>query len=218
MTDWGSWGWPALSLLGAYHGVNPGMGWLFAVALGIQERTGRAVWRALLPLAVGHGLAIGAVLILAALAQVVLPLRTLKIAVAVTLLVFGVYRVARHSHSRWGGMHVGFRDLTIWSFLVAWAHGAGFMVVPIVLGMSAAMPAGDVAATRHHLQMGMASGPWTAFTATLVHTTGYLLVTGLIAWVVYARLGLALLRKAWLNLDLFWAVALILTGGLALLI
>ena len=217
MTDWGSWTWPALTLLGAYHGVNPGMGWLFAVALGIQERTGRAVWRALLPLAVGHGLAIGAVLILAALAQVVLPLRSLKIAVAVTLVAFGVYRVARHSHSRWGGMHVGFRDLTIWSFLVAWAHGAGFMVVPIVLGMSAAMPAGDLAATRHHLQMGMAGGSWTAFTATLVHTTGYLLVTGLVAWVVYARLGLSLLRKAWLNLDLFWALALILTGGLALL-
>ena len=217
MTDWGSWTWPALTLLGAYHGVNPGMGWLFAVALGIQERTGRALWRALLPLAVGHGLAIGAVLILAALAQVVLPLRSLKIAVAVTLLVFGVYRVARHSHSRWGGMHVGFRDLTIWSFLVAWAHGAGFMVVPLVLGMSAAMPAGDLAATRHHLQMGMAGGSWTAFTATLVHTTGYLLVTGLVAWVVYARLGLSLLRKAWLNLDLFWALALILTGGLSLL-
>ena len=217
MTDWGSWTWPALTLLGAYHGVNPGMGWLFAVALGIQERTGRAVWRALLPLAMGHGLAIGAVLILAALAQVVLPLRSLKIAVAVTLVAFGVYRVARHSHSRWGGMHVGFRDLTIWSFLVAWAHGAGFMVVPIVLGMSAAMPAGDLAATRHHLQMGMAGGSWTAFTATLVHTTGYLLVTGLVAWVVYARLGLALLRKAWLNLDLFWALALILTGGLSLL-
>jgi hypothetical protein len=217
MIDWGSWTWPALTLLGAYHGVNPGMGWLFAVALGIQERTGRAVWRALLPLGVGHGLAIAAVLILATLAQVVLPLRTLKIAVAVTLLVFGVYRVARHSHSRWGGMHVGFRDLTIWSFLVAWAHGAGFMVVPIVLGMSAAMPAGDLAASRHHLQMGMAGGSWTAFTATLVHTTGYLLVTGLVAWVIYARLGLEFLRKAWLNLDLFWALALILTGGFALL-
>jgi hypothetical protein len=216
MTDGGSWAWPALSLLGAYHGVNPGMGWLFAVSLGIQEKSGRAVWRALFPLAVGHGLAIGAVLVLAALAQVVLPLRTLRIAVAAMLFAFGLYRVVRHTHPRWGGMQVGFRDLTIWSFLVAWAHGAGFMVVPIVLGMSHGASAGVLAAAPHHLQMGMPGMSWIALTATLVHSLGYLLVTGLIAWVVYAKLGLALLRSAWLNLDLLWAVALILTGGLAL--
>ncbi len=205
-----------MSLLGAYHGVNPGMGWLFAVSLGMQEKTGRAVWRALLPLALGHGLAVGTVVLVAALAQVVLPLRTLKMAVAAMLFAFGLYRVARHSHPRWGGMQVGFRDLTIWSFLVAWAHGAGFMVVPIVLGMSAGAAAGQSAMTTHHLQMGMPGMSWSVLAATLAHSLGYLLITGLVAWVVYEKLGLALLRKAWLNLDLLWALALVVTGSLTL--
>lgn len=216
MSDGGVWGWPALSLLGAYHGVNPGMGWLFAVSLGMQEKTGRAVWRALLPLALGHGLAVGTVVLVAALAQVVLPLRTLKMAVAAMLFAFGLYRVARHSHPRWGGMQVGFRDLTIWSFLVAWAHGAGFMVVPIVLGMSAGAAGGESAMTTHHLQMGMPGMSWSVLAATLAHSLGYLLITGLVAWVVYEKWGLALLRKAWLNLDLLWALALIVTGSLTL--
>lgn len=216
MSDGGAWVWPALSLLGAYHGVNPGMGWLFAVSLGMQEKTGRAVWRALFPLALGHGLAIGTVVMVAALAQVVVPLRTLKIAVAAMLFAFGLYRVARHGHPRWGGMQVGFRDLTIWSFLVAWAHGAGFMVVPIVLGMSAGAAAKESAMTPHHLHNGMPGMSWSILAATLVHSMGYLLVTGLVAWVVYEKLGLALLHRAWLNLDLVWALALIVTGSLTL--
>ena len=57
--------WKAMLVLGAYHGINPGMGWLFAVALGMQQRSARGVWRALPPIALGHALAVGAVVLVA---------------------------------------------------------------------------------------------------------------------------------------------------------
>jgi hypothetical protein len=191
------------------------MGWLFAVALGMQEQSRRAVERSLLPIALGHGLAIGLVVLLASLVRIVLPLAYVKVLVACVLFSLGLYRLFRHRHPRGGGMRVGFRDLSIWSFLMASAHGAGFMVLPVVLGMSS----GDSAATEHHRHMmnGGAS-PWTNLSATLVHTAGYLLVTGLVALLAYEKLGVAFLRKGWFNLDLLWAIALIATGGLTLLI
>lgn len=209
------WGWPALFLLGAYHGVNPGMGWLFAVALGLQEKSGRAVWKALLPITAGHALAIAAVIVLAWLLDAVLPLQTFKIIVAVILFALGIHRLRRSWHPR-GGMQVGFADLTIWSFLMASAHGAGLMVLPILFGMSAAGGGGNPNPSHSHL--GVLSGPGAGALAVVVHTLGYLLTTGLVAWVVYRKLGLALLRKAWLNLDLLWAGALIVTGFFLLLI
>jgi len=201
------WGWSALFLLGAYHGMNPGMGWLFAVALGMQENSTRAVYRSLVPITAGHALAIGAVILLAGVVQIVLPLRYIKIAVAGALLSLGAYRIVRSRHLRWGGMQVGFRDLTIWSFLMASAHGAGLMVLPVVLAMRAA-PAG------HHMHT--FADPMTGVWATLVHTLGYLTLTAAVALVVYQKLGLALLHKAWFNLDLVWAIALVVTGLIAL--
>ena len=218
MSEGASWAWPALLLLGAYHGINPGMGWLFAVALGMQEGSRRAVGRSLLPIALGHGVAIGLVVMLAGLVQVVMPLAYLKIPVAVILFAFGLYRLLRGRHPRWGGMQVGFRDLTIWSFLMASAHGAGFMVLPILLAMPAGEHAGHSLLGNCHLGTSAFQGPLPILLATLVHTLGYLLVTGLVAWLVYEKLGLALLRKAWLNLDLVWAIALMVTGCLTLLI
>ena len=115
-------------------------------------------------------------------------------------------------------MQVGFRDLTIWSFLMASAHGAGFMVLPVLLAMPAGEHAGHALVESHHLGASAFQGPLTSLLATLVHTLGYLLVTGLVAWLVYEKLGLALLRKAWLNLDLIWAFSLMATGCLTLLI
>ncbi len=114
-------------------------------------------------------------------------------------------------------MQVGFRDLTIWSFLMATAHGAGFMVLPVLLGMSAGASAGD-AASGLHLPLSTLGGPVTTALAVVVHTGGYLLVTGVVAWIIYWKLGLALLRTAWLNLDLVWAVALMATGCFTLLL
>src|SRR5579875_586377 len=207
--------WPvlALVLLGAYHGINPGMGWLFAVALGMQEQSGRAVWRSLVPIGAGHALAIGTVVFLVALAGLALPLSSLKVAVAVILFALGIYRLIRHRHPRFGGMQVGFRDLTIWSFLMASAHGAGLMVLPVLMEMST-----SAHAAAHHVHAAMAGSAAGNLLAIAVHTAAYLAVTGLIAWAVYARLGLALLRKAWVNLDMIWCIALIVTGCFVLLV
>jgi hypothetical protein len=211
-----SWGWPALFLLGAYHGINPGMGWLFAVARGMQEHATRAVARALIPITLGHALSIGLVVVLAGLIQIVLPLGYVQIVVAIALISLGIFRLLRRKHFAWGGMQVGFRDLTFWSFLMASAHGAGLMVLPIVLHASSsnAMPA----AHQHHMDMAAGVGAWTGIAATLVHTLGYLSVTALIALLVYRKFGLSLLRKGWFNLDLVWAVALIVTGCVALVV
>jgi hypothetical protein len=218
MTHFSLWPWAALFLLGAYHGINPGMGWLFAVALGLQKKSAAAVWQSLVPIAVGHFVAIGLVLAAAVLAGAVLPLRYVKIAAACVLLAFGLHRLVRKSHPRWGGMQISFRDLCIWSFLMASAHGAGFMLLPILLKMSALRAAADTGDSAHHLHALGFAGPWTATTALFVHTLGYLLVTGLIAFVVYEKFGLEVLRRAWVNLDLIWAVALIATAGFTLLI
>jgi hypothetical protein len=205
------WAWGALFLLGAWHGVNPAMGWLFAVALGLQKQSGRAVWQALVPIAAGHVLAIGVVVAVAVIAGGVLPLHYAKILVAILLFGFGVYRLVKKGHPRFGGMQVGFRDLTVWSFLMASAHGAGFMLLPVLLGMST-LGAG------HDMHAMSFPGPAAEVMAVVVHTLGYLLVTGAIAWIVYAKVELAILRKAWVNLDIIWAVALIATAGLTILI
>jgi len=204
-----SWGWPALFLLGAYHGVNPGMGWLFAVARGMQEHATKAVARALIPITLGHALSIGVVVAVAGLIRIVLPLGYVQIVVAIALISLGIFRLLRRKHIAWGGMQVGFRDLTFWSFLMASAHGAGLMVLPIVLHT---MPAGD----QHHMDMAAGGGVWTGIAATLVHTLGYLSVTAVVALLVYRKFGLSLLQKGWFNLDLVWAVALIVTGCVAL--
>jgi hypothetical protein len=243
-----SFSWVWLFGLGALHGLNPGMGWLFAVALGLQERSARAVWRALLPLGAGHALAIAAAVVPAALIGLVLPVAALKWLVAAALLAFALYRIWRPRHLHFGGMRVGLRDLTLWSLLMASAHGAGLMVLPLLLPeqdavvvIHAAAPAAGVAGAglrgHHDHHAGLVNAPRrdavekatgrlpsvdgatygevsrvTALSATFVHTAGYLVVTGLLAFVVYAWAGLRLLRAAWINLDLIWAGALAATA------
>src|SRR5580658_4525551 len=184
--------WSTLFLLGAYHGINPGMGWLFAVARGMQEHRTRAVAWSLPPIALGHALAIGVVVLIFQLAQVAVPLMYIRIGVAVALVGLGVYKLVRSRHFRWGGMQVGFRELTIWSFLMASAHGAGLMVLPVVL-------AGPH--VHHHAAAQGAAGAW----ATLIHTLGYFTVTASVALLVYQKFGLAMLRRSWFNLDLIWS-------------
>ena len=218
MTENTLWAWLALLLLGAYHGINPGMGWLFAVALGMQEKSSIAVWRALPPIAAGHALAISAVVIFAALLGIALPLGTLKFVVAGILVTLGLYRLFRHGHPRGGGMKVGFRDLTTWSFLMASAHGAGLMVLPILLKISPALNAAGTHPGASHAQHAVLSGTATNLLAVTVHTAAYLVVTGVLAWLVYKKLGLTLLRKAWVNLDLVWCFALLATGCFVLLV
>jgi hypothetical protein len=205
--------WAALLLLGAWHGVNPGMGWLFAVALGMQEGRGRAVWRALPPLAVGHGVAVLQAVIVGVLLGAVLPREALKWLVAAMLAAFGAYKLLRSSHPRFGGMKASWMDLAIWSMLMATAHGAGLMVVPFAL--EPAMAADHGAHAGHAMAASAGIGPLSAggIGATLLHTLGYIGITGVIALVVYHWAGLRQLRRVWLNLDLVWAVALIGTAA-----
>jgi hypothetical protein len=196
-------------LLGAYHGINPGMGWLFAVALGMQEQKGSAVAKSLLPIALGHALAIGSVVMAAAFLGKALPLLTIRYSVAALLVGLGIFSLVSHWHPRWVRMRVGFRDLTAWSFLMASAHGAGLMVLPVLLRST------TVEAHTHavgHCHMSSTASPLAGILATGIHTVGYLAVTGLVAWAVYRKLGLAILRKAWFNFNLVWGAALVATG------
>jgi hypothetical protein len=200
----------SIVLLGAFHGINPGMGWLFAVALGPQAGSGRAVLRALGPLALGHALAIAAALAVGAALGIVLPLAWLRWIAAGALCAIGVFSLLRHMHPRGGGMLVGPKDLTVWSFLVASAHGAGLMVLPFALRL--VEPSVDSAHAHNLTMTTVASGQAAGVVATLLHTASYLAVTGAIAWLVYKKLGLRLLRSAWINLNQIWAVALIVTA------
>jgi hypothetical protein len=212
------WPWLTVFGLGIFHGINPAMGWLFAVALGLQEQKRGAVFRALPPMVLGHALSIGIIIAVVLLARVSLPDRTLKIAAAAILFAFGLYRLLRSRHPSWVGMRVGFGDLTLWSFVMASAHGAGLMLVPLFL------PSSTAGETHHHSSHQMHgwafanfSAPSLLMTAVAVHTLGYLLTTALIAIVVYEKLGVAILRRAWINIDLVWMLALMITGVFILL-
>ena len=212
--DMGSTALWLMLLLGAYHGVNPGMGWLFAVALGMQEQKGSAVAKSLVPIAFGHALAIGSVVMIAAFVGLALPLLTIRYCVAALLVGLGIFSLVSHWHPRWVRMRVGFRDLTAWSFLMASAHGAGLMVLPVLLSSSTVEAHAHMAGQSH---MPPTASPVTAVVATGIHTVGYLAVTGLVAWAFYRRLGLVFLRKTWFNFNLVWAAALVATGLFTLL-
>lgn len=197
--------------LGAFHGINPGMGWLFAVALGLQDRDRRALWRAIAALAAGHALAIGAAIVVFKSAERVIDDAVVRAVIAAALVALGVSRLVRSRHPRAGGMRVGFAGLTGWSFLMASAHGAGLMVLPFVM----AAPAAASAHAHHAHGMTAGTGALSVASATLLHGMGYLAATALVAWVVYEKLGVLLIRRAWVNLDVLWAGALVATGLVA---
>jgi hypothetical protein len=207
-----SWPWAILLLLGAYHGLNPAMGWLFALALGLQEKHRSAVVRALFPIALGHALAIAAAIMVLDFARNIVSLHALKWVVAAIIAAMGIYRLLRASHPRGAGMRVGGRELVAWSFLMASAHGAGLMLMPVLL-------------THPTLGMSHAMGPpmegsaWSSLRvllfATFLHTSAMLLVAGILAMVffeLYDKVGLRILRHGWLNFDLLWAVALLIAA------
>jgi hypothetical protein len=220
----GLWPWLTLFGLGAFHGINPAMGWLFAVGLGLQEQNRIAVLRALPPIALGHALSIGTIIAAVLLARVTVPPPALKVAAATVLFAFGLYRLFRSRHPTWVGMRVGFGDLTLWSFVMASAHGAGLMLIPLFLKSSPqtrAPHAGPMALHMHptcSLEFANFNTPSLLTSSVAVHTLGYLLVTGLVAMLVYEKLGVGMLRRAWFNLDLFWMLALMITGIFVLLL
>jgi hypothetical protein len=218
------WPWVMLCLLGAYHGLNPGMGWLFALALGLQEKRRAAVVKALLPIALGHAAAISVVLIALHFAQDALPHRAVRIATAAILFSLGFYRLFRSSHPRGARMKAGSKDLFYWSFLMASAHGAGLMLAPVFLAQSMLgmdhSPLGAHAIHGTHAIPVLAS-PAVLALAVVLHTLSLLLVAGALALLFYQsyeKFGLSLLQRTWLNFDLLWAIALLVAAVLALLL
>lgn len=211
------WPWITLALLGAYHGANPGMGWLFAVALGLQEKSGRAVMRALVPIAVGHAASVGLTVALLAAGKASIPTVALSYVTAGALIAFGLFKLLRPRHPRWVGMRVNSFDLVLWSFLMATAHGAGLMLLPVfLLGEENAAPChGASCHEAAGLSLTSASG---YLAAVSLHTLAMLAASAIVALFVYYKFGLALLRRAWLDLDRVWAGALILAGVLGLVL
>lgn len=212
-----NWPWATLALLGAYHGLSPGMGWLFAVALGLQEKSGRAVVRALFPIALGHAVSVGLAVALVAAGKASIPEGVLSWATAALLVGFGVWKLVKPRHPRWVGMRVTAKDLVVWSFLMATAHGAGLMLLPVfMLGEDNPMPchgAGCHAAAGSSL-----TTPGGYLAAVSLHTLAMLLASAAVALIVYYKVGLSILRRAWFDLDRIWAGALILAGVLALIL
>lgn len=198
--------------LGVYHGINPAMGWLFAVSFGLQRQRVSAVFAALVPIVAGHAISVAAFVLLFLAGGLVTGHGVVRLVGAIALIGFGLFKFVRPgAHPRWVGMNVRGRDLVLWSFLMATAHGAGLMFLPIVLGMS------PDAGVHSHAHGGAAAATMTDVTAVLLHMGTMLTVMAVLAVVVYARVGLAILRRAWINADAFWAAALVLTGVFTLL-
>jgi hypothetical protein len=212
------WPWGMLALLGAYHGLNPSMGWLFALSLGLQEKRRDALFLALIPIALGHAAAIAVALLLFHFIQHFLPIALLKYVVAAILFGLGLYRLFRARHPRGAGMRVGSRDLFFWSFLMASAHGAGLMLIPVLMTKPSSAMTHSVA----HMNAVSPNGvtPAVLAAAVLVHTASMLVVAGAIAFIffeTYAKIGLRWLQHAWFNFDLLWAIALLVAACAALL-
>lgn len=201
-----AWPWLALLGLGAYHGVNPGMGWLFAVGRGLQERSRRAVLGSLLPIAVGHEMSIVLVVVAVGVTQQFVAPHTVRLVAALALIAVGAWTFVRpRAHPRGFGMRVGVLGLVTWSFLMSSAHGAGLMLAPVLLGMPVADQFSDLR------QLGV-----TALLAATVHVAAMITVMGAVSVVVFEKLGLGFLRRGWFNLDLAWSGVLLLSGAITL--
>jgi hypothetical protein len=201
--------WALLAALGAFHGINPAMGWLFAVALGLQRRSRAAVVWSLLPIALGHALSIGVVLVIFVVLRVMLDVKYLQIAAALFLFAMAAYRLIGRHVGR-GGMQVGFGDLLAWSFAMATGHGAGVMLIPVLLRM----PLGVAHAEHLHSAWppGVAHSLLGGVAIVVGHTVAMLAVAGAIALIVYEWAGLAFLRWGWVNFDRLWSAALVAAG------
>jgi hypothetical protein len=210
----GAWAYVLLGLLGAYHGLNPAMGWLFAVGLGMQERSRRAVLRSLLPIAVGHELSLLVVAAIVLGAGALISESALHIGAAAVLLGFGVFRFVKpRAHFRWTTMRVSSRELGWWSFLMATAHGAGLMIAPVLIGAGGVSADAAQSHELHHR-----TGSLLVDLGGLgLHIAAMLLVMGIVAVTVYDRLGLNILRKAWINTDHVWAAAFVVAAVVTLL-
>jgi hypothetical protein len=188
------WGLGGIAALGAFHGLNPAMGWLFAVGAGLQSGSRRALVRALPPIALGHLASVALALLVVAELQAVVSERAVHVAAVAALAVFAWWRIARpHAHKRAWTMRMSAPALVVWSFLMSSAHGAGVMLLPFVV------------TTHLHAH--------TAADAALLHTATMIAVAAAAAFAVYELVGVAFLRRGWFNVDRVWAYAL--AGGAA---
>jgi hypothetical protein len=203
------WPWLVLVGLGAFHGLNPAMGWLFAVALAMHRNSSVIIVQALPAIAFGHAVSIALVAGVVVLAGIAVGTHALLAASGILLIGWAIYhQLYGHRHRVRIGMRAGVAGLAFWSFLMATAHGAGLMVLPALVPLCLAdSPLGEIA---------QESVP-TALAAVGIHTTAMLAVTGMIAVVVHEWLGLAVLRRAWINFDLIWTAGLTLAGVILLL-
>jgi hypothetical protein len=206
--------WFIMIGLGAYHGLNPGMGWLFALSNGLQQRSARAVWVSLFPIAAGHAASVALVAAIVLAGLQFFSAHSVQIFTAALLVAFGAWKLRNYfRHPRWVGMKVGLRGLFAWSFLMATAHGAGLMVAPFLAGAAE----NGAPFHGHHVHMAQAAG-WSGVEFSLAvaaHTLAMFVVMGLIAFFVYRFVGLSILRSAWINFDLIWAIALLAVGAIA---
>jgi hypothetical protein len=213
-----TWPWLAVIAMGAYHGFNPAMGWLFAVSLGLQERSRGKVVAALLPIAAGHLASIAIVVALVGWGALAINPRVLQLVGGLALVAFGTFRLfSTRFHYRWVGMRVSSWDLVVWSFLMASAHGAGLMLFPVLINLPICTSAAATAAAR-----GLGPSAFvmaqTALWVVLLHTAAMLTVMGAVAITVYDWIGLGILRTAWINVDRLWAATLLGSGLLVLVV
>ena len=197
--------WLVLFGLGAFHGLNPAMGWLFAVALGLYRQSRKVVLISLIPIALGHALAIAVVVYAVIGLGMAIDEDKFRILSGVLLIAWGAYHLLYgHRHRPRIGLSTGLIGLAAWSFVMATAHGAGMMLIPVL------MPLQDAGAHAHHMPATESLG--IATLAVIVHSLAMLVVTGIVALVVYEWVGLDFLRRGWINLDLVWTAALIFMG------
>ena len=200
---------------GLYHGVNPGMGWPLAVSAGLMERSSRALVAALWPLTAGHLLAMLVVILpFALLVSLVQWQRQIQIGASLLVVGFGIFRFVNRRHPR---VLARMRptQLGLWSFVVAIAHGAGLMLVPIYLGLCRARDLNrghEAAGALINANLGM------AVLVSVVHSVTMIAAGGILAWLVYRYLGLKFVSQSWFNLDATWASSLVLVGALSLAI
>jgi hypothetical protein len=165
------WPWLALAGARALHGLNPASGWMLAAAWGVHSRDRARALRALMPIAVGNTASVA--LVAAAAALGLSMNRVVLQAVAGGLLVVvAMYHLSNRTAKRARGP-VGHAGLALWSFVMSTAHGAGLMLVPVLIPLCM----GDAPAPEI-----TASGSLTlALAAVGVHTAAMLTVTGVIA-------------------------------------
>jgi hypothetical protein len=207
----------ALVALGAFHGLNPGMGWLFAVAVGLQERSKAGLLRTLPSIAAGHAASVAVVAVAVTVTGDLLATRVLTIGGGLLLVGFGLWRLLSKRHFRWVGMRLSRWQLAAWSFLMSSVHGAGLMLLPVLIPERPAPMHMAGMADMTVPGPSVATSVGNALTATAVHTAAMVAVGGAIAMLIYTVVGLRILRTAWVNLDKVWAVALVGAGAATLL-